>query len=90
MAHRVRTVSRIDPRPIKQEANRLWGLALTLAEGVHELRKGGGALDFEEYFVVVVCHLDVKVFAFRLFSVASSRGLVAVGHLVGCCRSRSG
>lgn len=37
------------------------GLALTLAEGVHELLELGGALDLEENLVVVVGDLDVQV-----------------------------
>ncbi len=84
--HRIRTIARVDPRPIEQEAYRLRSLALTLAKGVHELAEGGGAFDFEEDFVVVVGHFDVEVFgAGSLGWVACSAagrggGRVGVGH----------
>lgn len=82
MTYRIRTISGINPRPIKQEANRLNGFALTFAESVHEFGEGCGAFDFEEHFVVVIGHLDVEVLGFGLvFWIASGAGgLVTVGH----------
>ena len=57
-------------------------LALTLAEGIHELGKRGSTLDLEKDLVVVIGDLDVQVFRFGLaICVASSaRGLIAVRH----------
>ena len=55
---------------------------MTLAEGVHELREGGGTLDFEEDLVVVVCDLDVEMLALGLVVgiATGARGLVMVRH----------
>lgn len=86
--HRIGTISGIDPGPIEQEADRARGFALTLAKGIHELRKGSGAFDFEEDFIIVVRDFNVEVLRLRLvIRVASStRGLVVVRHRV-CCIS---
>lgn len=51
-------------------------LALAVAEGVHELSQGRGALDLEKHLVVVVRNLDVQVFA-----LAAVLGLLL--HVVG-------
>lgn len=51
-------------------------LALAVAEGVHELAEGRGALDLEKDLVVVVRDLDVQVFA-----LAAVLGLLL--HVVG-------
>ena len=55
---------------------------MALAEGVHELRKGGGALDLEENLVVVVRNLDVQMLALGLFVgiATGTRGLITVRH----------
>lgn len=65
---------------------------MTLAEGVHELREGGGALDLEEDLVVVVRDLDVQVLALGLIVgvAAGTRRLITVRHgvdagIVLCC-----
>ena len=55
---------------------------MALAEGIHELRKGGGALDLEENFVVVVRNLDIQMLALGLFVgiATNTRGLITVRH----------
>jgi len=80
--HRIRTIRGVDPRPIEQKTHRCGSLALTLTEGVHEFGEGGGALDLEEDFVIVVGDFDVKVLGFGLILwVASGTWrLITVGH----------
>ena len=58
---------------------------MALAEGIHELRKGGGALDLEENLVVIVRNLDVQMLALGLFVgiATGTRGLITVRH--GVC-----
>jgi len=46
---------------IEEEPDRSGSLALSLAEGIHQLLEGGGTLDFEEDLVVVVGDLDVEM-----------------------------
>ena len=46
---------------IEEESDRSGSLALSLAEGIHQLLEGGGALDLEEDFIVVVGNLDVEM-----------------------------
>jgi len=55
---------------------------LALAEGVHELRERGGALDLEEHLVVIVRDLDVQVLALRLVVgiATGTRRLITVRH----------
>lgn len=80
-------VLRGDALAIKQEADARDVLALSVAEGVHELAEGGCALDLEKDLIVVVCHFDVQVLAlaaiFRLLLHVVGRTVVSVGH-VGC------
>ena len=59
--HHLRVVGRVDAGAVKEEAHAGEGLALTVAEGIHELLQLGCALDLEEDLVVVVGHLDVEV-----------------------------
>lgn len=59
--HHLGVVGRVDSGAVEEEADASEGLALTLAEGVHELLQLGCALDLEEDLVVVVGHLDVEV-----------------------------
>ena len=59
--HHLGVVGRVDSGAVEEEANAGEGLALTLAEGVHELLQLGGTLDLEEDLVVVVGDLDVEV-----------------------------
>ena len=66
VTHDVRGVAGVDSGAVEEEAHAGEGLALTLAEGVHELLQLGGALDLEEDLVVVVGHLDVQVLGLRL------------------------
>lgn len=61
--HRLWVVGGVDSLAIEEESDAGGGLALTLAEGVHELLQLGGALDLEVDFVVVVRDLDVEVLA---------------------------
>jgi len=48
---------------VEQESYARDVLSLAVAESVHELAKGSGALDLEEDLVVVIRHLDVEVLA---------------------------
>lgn len=48
---------------VEQESYARDILSLAVAESVHELAKGSGALDLEEDLVVVIRHLDVEVLA---------------------------
>lgn len=57
--YRFWVVGWVDSLTVEQEAHAGWGLALTLAEGVHELFQLGGTLDLEEDLIVVVGNLDV-------------------------------
>lgn len=63
MTNRLGCVGGLDARALEEEADRVGRLALTLAEGGHELLKLGAALDLEEDLVVVVRDLDVEVLA---------------------------
>ena len=87
VTHDVWGVTGVDSGAVEEEAHAREGLALTLAEGVHELLKLGGALDLEEDFVVVVGNLDVEVLGLRLGSVvlvaAVGRGGGLVRHVAG-------
>jgi hypothetical protein len=59
---------------IKQKPNSGNLLSLAITESIHELLQWGRALNFEEHFIIVVCHLDVKVLDW-------SSGLLSLGHL---------
>ena len=82
-------VCRVDTLTIEEESARAGSLALTLAKGVHELFEGGGALDFEKDFVVVVRDLDVQMFhgrgllVFWLVAATWSVGTCILGHFEG-------
>ena len=81
MTHRIRAVLGIDSLAIEQEADRIEGFALTLAECIHELRKSSRALDLEKHLVIIVRHFDIEVFrSGRLFVLMgpTSRGVVAL------------
>ena len=82
--HRIRTISGLYTTSVKQEADRVRGLALPLAEGIHQLLKVCCTLDLEENLIVVVGNLNVKVFAdrcFRLFLCTRAAVLVGSRHL---------
>ena len=64
--YRIRTIGRIDTSPVEQKTDSRELLALTIAEGVHELGEGGGSFDLEEDLVVVVSDFDVEVLRLRL------------------------
>jgi len=55
------TVSGLYTATIEEESDRSGSLALSLAEGIHQLLEGGGALDLEEDFIVVVGNLDIEM-----------------------------
>lgn len=61
--HQLRVVGGVDALTVEEEATALRLLALSLAEGIHELLQLCRALDLEEDFIVVIGHLDIKVFA---------------------------
>ena len=88
VTHDVRGVAGVDSGAVEEEAHAGEGLALTLAEGVHELLQLGGALDLEEDLVVVVGNLDVEVLGLRLGSIVlvaavGRGGRALVRHVVG-------
>ena len=60
---------------------------MAVAEGVHELAEGGGALDLEKDLVVVVGDLDVQVFDWAcLFGLVGHmwRSVLRHGEARGC------
>ena len=59
--HHLGVVGRVDARAVEEEAHASEGLALTVAEGIHELLQLGCALDLEEDLVVVVGDLNIQV-----------------------------
>ena len=61
-AYRVGAVSCLYAAAVEEKSDGVGSLALSLAEGVHQLLQGGGALDFEEDLIVVVGNLDVEMF----------------------------
>jgi hypothetical protein len=61
IAYRFWTVSGLYTTTIEEESDRSGSLALSLAEGIHQLLQGGGALDLEEDFIVVVGNLDIEM-----------------------------
>jgi hypothetical protein len=61
--YRIWVVLRSYALAIEEESYTLDVLSLAVAEGVHELSEGGGALDLEEHLVVVIGNLDVQVLA---------------------------
>jgi len=71
-------VGGVDPTAVEQESDRVWGLALSLAEGIHQLLQRRGPLDLEEYLVVVIGDLDVQVLA----RAGRSLGLLLAGAVV--------
>lgn len=63
MTYRIRTICGLDTTAIEEEPDRIWCLALSLTESIHELLQGCGALDFEEHLVVIVGDFDIQVLA---------------------------
>lgn len=61
-AYSLRRVIWPDPCAIKEKTNSRWLLALSLAEGIHKFLQLRTPLDLEKDLVVVICHLDIKVF----------------------------
>ena len=82
--YRVGGVGRRHTGAVEQEADGGGHLALSVAEGVHELLERRRALDLEEHLVVVVGDLDVEVFG-RLRGAficpRNARRLVLIRHL---------
>ena len=80
--HRVWAIIWVHTRTIEEKSNRGGCFSLTLAEGVHELREVGSALDLEEDFVVVVRDLDVQMLALGLVVgiATGTRRLITVRH----------
>jgi len=52
-------ISRLDTATVEEEADRVWGFALSLAESIHQLLQLGGALDLEKDLIVVIGNFDV-------------------------------
>jgi hypothetical protein len=61
--YRIRVVLRPNTLTVEEKSYTANVLSLTVAEGVHELSEGGGALDLEEHLVVVIRDLDVQMLA---------------------------
>ena len=80
--HRLRAISWVDPCTIEKKSHRGGCFPLALAEGVHKLRKLGGAFDFKEDLVVVVRDLNIQVFTLGLLvRVANGTGgLITIRH----------
>lgn len=80
----IRAISWLNSRTIKQEADAACGLALALAEGIHQLLELGGALDLEKDLVVVVGDFDIEVLGLRglvlLWGWRSASILLGSGH----------
>lgn len=84
MTHGIGCVANLDSGTIEEKADRGELLALTLAECTHQLFQFGGSLDFEEYFIVAICNLDVEMLATcRRLRLRTVGGLVVVRHIVG-------
>lgn len=80
--HNLWSVGCVHALAVEQEAHTLRSLALSVAEGVHELLELCRSLDLEEHFVASIRHLDVQVFAGRLLRIGliCRRGAVVFGH----------
>lgn len=61
MTYRFGVVGRLHTLAVEQESYTISGLALPVAEGVHQLLKLGCPLDLEEDLIVVVGDLDVQM-----------------------------
>jgi len=86
---RIWTIRSLYTTAIKEEADGVGGLALSLTEGIHEFLQGSGALNLEEDLVVVVSDLDVEMFAdggaFWLFGRAGASVIIRSRHFVLRC-----
>jgi len=76
--HSLWVIGGVDSLTIEEESHAGGSLALTVAEGIHELLELGGALDLEVDLVVVIGDLDVKVLA----ALGLLRWRSSVGHCV--------
>lgn len=88
--YRVWVVLGSDTLAVEEKSDAGDVLALAVAEGVHKLTEGRGALDLEKHLVVVVCDLDVQVFALAailglLLHVVGGTVLGHVGNRGGGC-----
>ena len=85
-AHRIGAISSIYTTTIEEESDRVWSLALSLAEGVHQLLQGGCALDLEEDLIIVVGNFDVEMLslssAFRFLRRTRASVLIGSRHFV--------
>lgn len=61
--YRLGAICWLDTTSIEQEPDRSGSLALSLAEGIHQLLQLGRPLDLEEHLVVVIGDFDVQVLA---------------------------
>ena len=79
--YRFRTVGWLYTAAIEEEPDRSGSLALSLAEGIHQLLECGGTLDLEEDLVVIVRDLDVEmlILATSLSLLGGSWASVVVG-----------
>lgn len=82
---RIWGISGLDALALEEKPDRSQTLALSLAEGGHELLELRAALDLEEDLVVVVGNLDVKVLGGGGLRGVASRASVfcVVGHYAG-------
>lgn len=67
MTYRIGTIRSLNTSTIEQEPDGREVLALTVAERVHQLRKGRCPLDLEEDLIVIVCYFDIQVLGLGLF-----------------------
>lgn len=76
-------VSSADLLSIEQKSYGLGVFALPLAKGIHEFLELGASLDLEEYFVVVVRHLDIEVLTRGCVTTRwRTVGLIRIRHFV--------
>lgn len=59
---RIWAISSLYTTAIEEESDRVGSLALSLAEGVHQLLQGGSTFDLEEDLIVVIGNFDVEMF----------------------------
>lgn len=67
LTYRLGVVRGLHTLPVEQEPYTASGLALSVAEGIHQLLQLGCPLDLEEDFVVVVGDLDIEMLRRAVF-----------------------
>jgi len=76
----VRAICRLNTTTIEEEADRVWCLALSFAEGIHQLLQLGRTLDLKEDFIVVIGDFDIQVLRNGGLWLLASGASFIVGH----------